>query len=84
MAWVGGAREQGAKEGDWVWQDLTTMVNFTNWEDEEEEDEQEEGEMDMGGTCLALKGEKGSWVERPCSHRLSYICQIRLDSVSTY
>ena len=84
MVWVGAAREQGAKEGDWVWQDLTTMVNFTNWEDEEEEDEQEEGEMDMGGTCLALKGEKGSWVERPCSHRLPYICQIRLDSVSTY
>ena len=43
MVWVGAAREHGAKEGDWVWQDLTTRVNFTNWEDEEEEEEEEEG-----------------------------------------
>ena len=89
MVWVGAARMHGAKNGAWAWDDQGVRVNFTNWEDgevgsnEEDKDDESPGGGDgdaPGGGCLALHGERGAWVERPCSHRLPFICQIRLTS----
>ena len=82
MVWVGATRMYGDDEeeeeyGAWAWDDNQGRVNFTNWKEEEGQDEEDDEEI-PGGGCLALYGEKGEWVERPCTHRLPYICQIRL------
>ncbi|XP_062604171.1 perlucin-like protein [Saccostrea cucullata] len=67
-AWLGASDID--KEGVFIWSEMNSTLNFTNWDQEEPNDLR-------GEDCMAIIPGTGLWNDLACSSNCSYICKKR-------